>query len=177
MKPRILNSLVIGAALLNSCTAKNGLIPQTHCQTALAIATQTWEVNYYISKTSGGLNTQRKRSFQSNTLTNFNGEKPVDAVSVDDNGIGWAALPPRPTADEVDQQRDLQEQNDPPELQRSVNYQLRCENRTLKTDASTYREALRAIQAKQGVRVTYIGDRALKIEAQEPWRFQPTQIY
>lgn len=168
MKPRILNGFAIAAALLSfsSCAGQNGLIPKTQCQTAVAIATQTWEVNYYINKTSGGLNTQRMQSFQSNTTTNLNGEKPADAVSMDDNGIGWAALPPRPTADEVDQHRQTQEQNDPPQLQRSVEYQLRCESGTLQTDAATYREASRAIRAGQAVRVSYFVDQALKIEAQ-----------
>lgn len=169
MSLRIYSWLTLIAALLtlNSC----GIISQTRCNTAIAIATQTWEVEYYISKTSGGLNTQRTQSFQSNTLTNFNGEKPENAVSGDDNGIWWASLPPRPTADEVDQDRQSQERNDSPLLQRSVNYQLRCEAETLKTDAEMYREASRAIRAKQAVRVSYIGDRALKIEAREPEKF------
>ena len=150
----------------SSCARQNGLIPRTRCQTAVATATQTWEVNYYTSKASGGLNTQRSQPFQSNTTTNLNGEKPMNAVSVDDNGIGWAVLPPRPTADEVDQHRQAQEQSDPPQLQRSVEYQLRCENGTLQTDPLTSREASRAIRTGQVLRVTHIGDRALKIEAQ-----------
>jgi hypothetical protein len=179
MKPCILNRLAISAVFLalNGCSGKNGLIPQTRCDSAIAIATQTWEATYYISKTAGGLNTQRSQSFQSNTLTNVDGKQPDNAVSIDDNGIWWAALPPRPTADEVDQYRQTQEQNDPPQLQRSVEYQLRCENGTLKTDAPTYREASRAIRAGQIVRVSHLGDRALKIEAQEPRTFQPAQIY
>jgi hypothetical protein len=152
---------------LGSCSGQNGLIPQTRCQTAIAIATQTWEVNYYINKTSGGLNTQRIQPFQSNTITNLNGEKPVNAVSVDDDGVWWGAIPPRPTADEVDQRRDLQERNDSPQLQRSVTYQLQCENGMLSTDALTYREAARAIRAGQTVRVSYIGNHLMKIESRE----------
>jgi hypothetical protein len=169
MKPLILNWLAIGVAFLalTSCTGENGMMPQTLCNTAIAVATQTWEVEYYINKTSGGFNTQRKQAFQSNTLTNFNGERPVDAVSNDDNGTWWAALPPRPTADEVDQHRQTQEQNGSPLLQRSVNYQLRCENRVLQTDAETYREASRGIRAGQSMRVSYLGNRALKIKANE----------
>lgn len=169
MKLFTLSRFAIIAAFLalNGCTEKNRLIPTTQCNAAIAIATQTWEVNYYINKTSGGLNTQRKQAFQRNTLTNLNGEKPVDGVSSDDNGIWWAALPPRPTVDEMDQHRQLQEQNDPPLLQRSVDYQLRCEDRTLKTDALTYREAARTIRAGQTVHVSYVSDRALNIEAQE----------
>lgn len=153
--------------MLSSCAGQNGLIPQTRCKTAVAIATQTWTVNYYINKTSGGLNTQRIQTFQSNTITNLNGEKPVDAVSVDDNGVGWGAIPPRPTADEVDQRRDIQERNDPPQLQRSVTYQLQCENGTLSTDALTYREAARAIRSGQDVRASYIGNRLMKIESRD----------
>lgn len=167
MEPCILNRLAISAVFLalSGCSDQNRLVPQTRCNSAIAIATQTWEVVYYINKTAGGLNTQRSQSFQSNTLTNLNGTQPDNAVSVDDNGVWWAALPPRPSADEVDQYRQTQEQNDPPQLQRSVEYQLRCESRTLKTDALTYREASRTIRAGQIVRVSYVGDRALKIEA------------
>lgn len=142
-------------------------MPQTRCNATIAIATQTWQVDYYISKTSGGLNSRRTQSFQSNTVTNLNGEKPTTAVSVDDNGIWWAALPPRPTADEVDQHRDLQEQNDPPSLQRSVDYQLQCDETKLLTDAPLYREVSRAIRSRQVVTVSYLGNRALKVEAKE----------
>ncbi len=166
--PTLSRFAIIAAFLaLNGCTEKTRLIPTTQCNSAIAVATQTWEVNYYINKTSGGLNTQRKQAFQRNTLTNLNGERPVDGVSSDDNGIWWAALPSRPTADEVDQHRQLQEQNDPPLLQRAVDYQLRCENRVLKTDALTYREASRGIRSGQAIRVNYIGNQALEIEANE----------
>ncbi|NJK51541.1 MAG: hypothetical protein HC936_00100 [Leptolyngbyaceae cyanobacterium SU_3_3] len=166
MKPRILKWLAISVVLiLVSCTGEDRVIPQTRCKRAIAIATQTWEVDYYISKTSGGMNTQRTHAFQSNTLTNFNGEKPVDAVSgPDDNGVWWAALPPRPTADEVDQNRETQERNDPPLLERSIDYQLDCETGTLLTNALTYREAARSIRSGQAVSVTYLGNQALKIE-------------
>ncbi|MCY7274822.1 MAG: hypothetical protein LH702_14110 [Phormidesmis sp. CAN_BIN44] len=126
--------LAIGVAFLtlSSCTGENRIMPQTRCNAAIAVAAQTWEAAYHISKPSGGLNSRRTQSFQSNTLTNLNGEKPATAVSgPDDEGIWWAALPPRPTADEVDQHRDIQEHNDPPLLQRSVDYQLRCEEKIL----------------------------------------------
>ncbi|MBC6434987.1 hypothetical protein FM036_33905 [Nostoc sp. HG1] len=165
MKPRILNWLAIGIAFLPSCTGENGVMPQTRCNAAIAVATQIWQVDYYISKTSGGFNSRRTHSFQSNTLTNLNGEKPATAVSgQDDEGVWWAALPPRPTADEVDQHRDIQEQNDPPLLQRSVDYQLRCDETTLLTNALTYREVSRSVRAGQAVRVSYVGNRVLKIE-------------
>ena len=170
MKPRILLWFAISITFLTltSCTRENELIPQTRCKSAIAIATQTWEVDYYISKASGGSNAQRTHSFQSNTLTNLNGEKPVNAASgPDDNGIWWAALPPRPTADEVDQHRDIQERNDPPMLQRSVEYQLQCEERTLLTDALMYREVSRAVRSGQAARVSYLGNRALKVEPKE----------
>ena len=123
---QLLRRLSIGVALLlSSCTPSGQIISRTRCRTAIAIATQTWEVEYYISN-SGSLNSQRQ-AFQSNTLTNYNGEKPAAAASgPDDNGVWWAALPPRPTADEVDQYHQSQELNNPPRLQRSVNYQLRC---------------------------------------------------
>lgn len=168
MKTQILCWLLISVTLLtlSSCAAKEGLIPETVCETAIAIATQTWEVEYFISKTSGGENTRRLVPFQSNTLTNLNGEKPMGAASgPDDEGVWWAALPPRPTADEVDQYRQPGEFRDPPALQRSVNYQLRCQKGTLLTDAQTYREAARAIRAGNPVRVTYLFNRALKIQA------------
>jgi len=121
-------------------------------------------VDYYINKASGGSNNRRVQSFQSNTLTNLNGEKPINAASGPDNeGIWWLSLPPRPTADEVDQYRDIQERNDPPMLQRSVEYRLRCESGMLLTDALLYREVSRAIRTDQAVQVTYLGNRALKV--------------
>lgn len=166
IKPQILKCLAVSAAFLtfSSCAANNGIIPQTACHTATAIATQTWEVDYYINKASGGSNNRRVQSFQSNTLTNLNGEKPINAASGPDNeGIWWLSLPLRPTADEVDQYRDIQERNDPPMLQRSVEYQLRCESGMLLTDALMYREASRAIRTGQAVQVTYLGNRALKV--------------
>ena len=165
MNNRFLNRRVFCGAILliSGCS----MIPQTRCNTAVATATQTWEVLYYISKTSGGLNTQRTQPFQSNSITNMNGKKPTDAVSgPDDNGIWWGAIPPRPTADEVDLKRDIQEHNDPPQLQRSVEYQLQCEDRTLSTDALTYREAARAIRAGQEVRVSYLWNRVMNIKSQ-----------
>ena len=81
---------------------KMGSFHKLPVETAIATAPQTRKVEYYISKTSKGLNTQRIQSFQSNTIPNLDGEKLVDAVSVDDNGIGWADVPLRPAADEVD---------------------------------------------------------------------------
>lgn len=153
---------------LSSCTPKNEIVSKTHCTTAVAEATQTWEVEYYISKTSGGLNSRRTQQFQGNTLTNLNGTKPQGAASgPDDNGVWWAALPPRPNADEVDRNRQPQERNDPPLLQRSVNYQLRCEDGTLSTDAQTYREAARALRTGPTVLVSYSLNRALKVEDPE----------
>lgn len=166
IKPRILKWLAVSAAFLTFSCANNGIVPQTSCYTATAIATQTWEVDYYISKTSGGSNSRRTQSFQSNTLTNLNGEKPINAVSgPDDEGVWWTVIPPRPTADQVDQFRDIQERNDSPMLQRSVDYQLRCENGTLLTDALLYREVARAIRAGQAVRVTHLGNRALDLSS------------
>jgi hypothetical protein len=157
---------IVTLLTLTSCNSNNEIISTTQCQTAIAIATQTWEVEYYISKTSGGFNTRRTQPFQSNTLTNVNGVKPIDAVTgPDDEGVWWAALPPRPTADEVDQNRQVGEQRDSPLLQRSVKYQLRCQEKTLLTDALTYREASRAIRSGQTVNVSYIGNRALKIQS------------
>lgn len=151
--------------MLAGC-AETGIVRKTRCQTAIAEATQTWQIEYYISKTSGGINDTRVLPFQSNTLTNINGEKPPNAVSgPDDNGVWWAALPPRPTADEADQYRQSGERQDSPLLQRSVKYQLRCEDGLLLTDAQTYREASRALRARQAVQVSYWFDRVLKVEA------------
>ncbi|KAM3107325.1 hypothetical protein [Phormidesmis sp. 146-33] len=158
-------TIILLLLALSGCAENTELIPQTRCNRAVAIATQTWEVDYYISKTSGDMNTQRTHAFQSNTITNLNGEKPANAATgPDDNGIWWAALPPRPTADEVDQHRETQERNDPPMLQRSVDYHLRCETGMLLTDAQTYREAARAIRLRQSVSVTYLWNRVMKVK-------------
>jgi hypothetical protein len=171
VKSQILNRLTISFSLLilSGCSSPNSIFPQTHCGTAIAIATQTWEVNYYTNKTAGGLNAQRRQSFQSNRLINFNSEKPENAASgPDDTGIWWAALPPRPTIDEIDQHRELQEQNDPPRLQREVTYQLGCDKSRLSTNAQLYREAARAIHSRKKVRVSYFWNHVLSVEGLEP---------
>lgn len=167
MKIRIARWLTLSCACLSlsNCTPQNELISRTRCDTAIAEATQTWEVEYYISKTSGGLNSRRLESFASNRLRNLNGEQPAGAIpSPDANGVWWPALPPQPNADEVDARRRTGERNDPPALQRSVAYQLRCEDGTLLTDAPTYREAARAIRAGKTVQVSYSLNRVLKVE-------------
>lgn len=166
MKFQLSSLLMVGAScwMLGSCTPEGDPISKTPCHQATAIATQTWEVDYYINKTSGGANNQRTQTFEGNTLTNINGESPVGAkYGPDNDGIWWAALPTKPTADEVDANRQTGEQNDPPQLQKSVKYRLTCDVGELKTDAQTYREASRAFRAKQDILVSYTLDRALKI--------------
>ncbi|MBW4521679.1 MAG: hypothetical protein KME16_18520 [Scytolyngbya sp. HA4215-MV1] len=166
MKLQLSSLLLVGVScwVLGSCTPEGEPISKTPCHQATAIATQTWEVDYSLNKTSGGNNSQRTQSFESNTLTNINGDSPAGAkYGPDNDGVWWAGLPTKPTPDEVDANRKTGEQNDPPQLQKSVKYQLTCDVGELLTDAQTYREASRSFRAKQDVVVTYTLNRVLKI--------------
>lgn len=153
---------------LSGCTPSGDPIAQTSCNTALADATYTWRVEYFTSRSRGGPQGTRVEEFSSTRLRNQNGEKPGEAVTgPDDQGIWWPALPPRPSADEIDQHRQTGEFNDPPRLQRQVRYQLQCQDGTLAADDRTYREAARSIRARRSVQVNYTLGRVLEIQSAE----------
>jgi hypothetical protein len=71
---------------------------------ATALTTYTWQVKYAIDLANE--RSPRFETFATTSLLNRNGLKASGAVTgSDDQGLWWAALPPRPTVDEVEQRK------------------------------------------------------------------------
>jgi len=124
---------------------------------ATARTTYTWQVKYSLNPTSDKL--PRFETFDSTSLLNRNGLKPVGAVTgPDDRGLWWPALPPRPTVDEVEQRQRPQEKATTPELLKSVEYQISFglgnEKRTLPTNYQVYRQVVKAYPQRTPLALT-----------------------
>jgi hypothetical protein len=126
---------------------------------AMATVTYTWQVDY--ARSFDQRRTIRHERFESTTLVNRNGVEPQGAVTgPDDNGLWWPALPPRPTADQLEERkRQTIEQRTDPLLMRDVDYAITFDHdgqrRTLPTTRSVYREASRAYADQQGLELTF----------------------
>ncbi|MBD2100218.1 DUF1565 domain-containing protein [Leptolyngbya sp. FACHB-261] len=152
--------------LLASCTPRGELTSTTTCDAATALATYTWRVEYYTDRNSGKQNASRTEDFARISLLNRNAERPQGAVTgPDDEGVWWPELPPRPSAEVMDQELRAQEQHEPPSLQRSVDYRLSCTDGELSTDARTYRQAAKSLRAAETVQARYSLDRILALES------------
>ena len=144
----------LGVVLLCSCTSEDIGVSTSQCQAAVARASTTWEVKYYTHRTNPG--TQRTERFASTQLINRNGEPPTAAATgPDEQGIWWPAPPSRPTNDDVDRQRRAAEQNDPPTLQRRVDYILQCDEGDLTANENIYQQAAQAIRSGKAVQVRH----------------------
>jgi len=137
---------VLVAITLTSCSRIT-----TDQYEATARTTYTWQVKYSLNPTSDKL--PRFETFASTSLLNRNGLKPAGAVTgPDDRGLWWAALPPRPSVDEVEQRQRPQEKASTPELLKSVEYQISFgvgdERRTLPTNYQVYRQVVKAYPQK-----------------------------
>ncbi|MEM7716175.1 MAG: hypothetical protein AAF349_21810, partial [Cyanobacteria bacterium P01_A01_bin.68] len=109
----ILFSLLFSAAIAG-CTNVT-----TSQYEATALTTYTWQVKYANNLTTEP--SPRREEFATTSLLNRNGLKPSGAVTgPDDRGLWWAALPPRPTVDEVEQRQGSELQASRPELLKSV---------------------------------------------------------
>ncbi|MDX2098033.1 MAG: hypothetical protein SFW36_09685 [Leptolyngbyaceae cyanobacterium bins.59] len=152
---------------LSACTPSGDAVASTSCNTALALATYTWQVEYFTSR--GNPQGTRIKEFANTRLLNQNGKKPTDAVTgPDDKGVWWPALPPRPSADAMDAERQPGELYEPPRLQQTVRYTLQCTDGELGTDDATYRQAARTIRAGQSVEVNYTLGRVLNLKQAQP---------
>lgn len=139
---------VISAVLVTTLVGCTTLTTDRYEATALT--RYTWQVAY--STDPSHERGQRFETFASTTLLNRNGQKPVDAVTgPDDRGLWWAALPPRPTLDAIEQRQQAFEQPDTPQLIKQVDYRLRFQREgktvTLPTNDDVYREAIKATRA------------------------------
>ena len=126
---------------------------------ATATVTQTWRAEY--ARSFDRRQTIHMQTFESNSLVNRNGVRPEGAATgPDDNGLYWPPLPPRPTADELDdRKRETIEQRTDPAILREVDYAITFDyngqRRTLPTSRSVYREASRAFADQQALEVTF----------------------
>jgi hypothetical protein len=126
---------------------------------ATATVTYTWQVEY--AESFDQARTIRRERFDSNSLVNRNGIEPEAAVTgPDDQGLYWPALPPEPTADELeDRKKSSREKRTDPILLKDVDYAITFDydgqRRTLPTNKNVYREAARAFEQEQALELTY----------------------
>ena len=166
MKKNIFLTLItfLLALTLNSCTR---LIIDEY--QATATTTLTWRVEYYI-----GSNDKRSRweEFASASLENVNGERPAEAFGeADDKGLWWPKIPPKPTLDEIEDRQTRGEKHNPPQMLRQVEYFLSYRqgsgNVTLPTHYPVYRQAVKAAQSGQALKLILRADDKF-IEKAEP---------
>ncbi len=137
---------------------------------ATALTTYTWQVKYANNLTTEP--SPRLEEFATTSLLNRNGLKPSGAVTgPDDRGLWWAALPPRPTVDEVEQRQGSQQEASRPELLKSVKYEFIYsedgQQRTLPTNYDVYRQVVKAYPERTPLELTLgVGDNS--VEKAEP---------
>ncbi|NJL09238.1 MAG: hypothetical protein HC908_00405 [Calothrix sp. SM1_7_51] len=144
--------LLLFSAVITSCSNVT-----TSQYEATALTTYTWQVKYANNLASEPL--PRLSEFATTSLLNHNGLKPSGAVTgPDDRGLWWAALPPRPTVDEVEQRKGSQQEASTPELLKSVKYQLTygvgAQQRTLPTNYEVYRQVVKAYPSRTPLELT-----------------------
>lgn len=139
--------LVIG---LNSCSRL--IIDQYE---ATAVTTLTWRVEYYIGDPG---KRSRWEEFASASVENINGQRPPDAVGeMDDKGLWWPGIPPKPTLNEIEARQKTGEQRNPPELLREVDYAIAFDQggryTSIPTHYSVYRQAVKAYESGQSLQL------------------------
>ena len=116
------NFLLTPIAVLTALTVIGCSTVTTDQYEATALITYTWQVKYAIDLANEP--SPRFETFATTKLLNCNGLKPSGAVTGSDEGLWWAALPPRPTIDQVEQRKKPQEQASQPELLKAVDYKM-----------------------------------------------------
>jgi hypothetical protein len=126
---------------------------------ATATVTYTWQVEY--AESFDQARTIRREIFDSTSLVNRNGIEPDAAVTgPDDEGLWWPALPPEPTADELEnRKKSSREKRTDPILLKDVDYAITFDydgqRKTLPTNKNVYREAAKAFEQEQALELTY----------------------
>lgn len=139
---------------------------------ATATVTYTWQVEY--AQSFDKAQTIRQEKFASTSLVNRNGQKPDAAVTgPDDQGLWWPALPPRPTADELESgKKSPADQRSDPQLLKDVDYAITFDHdgqrRTLPTNERVYRTATQAYTDDQALELTYGPGNESAIAAAKP---------
>ncbi len=143
---------------------------------ATARTTYTWQVEYFVNQSNDNLT--RFETFASTSLLNRNGIKPDNAFTgPDDKGLWWAALPPRPTVDDIEQRQKLAQKPGTAQLIKSIDYQLSytADNtqKTLPTNYQVYRTVVKAYPQKPPLQLTLgINDNTVE-KAQLSNQFKP----
>jgi hypothetical protein len=113
---------------------------------ATATATYTWQVTY---RSAGGNpdrpSDYRIEKFSSVTLVNTNGWRPEGALTQDETGNWWPALPPKPTVYDIEGRQKNDEQAEPPELIKSVAYAVQFDQAGQRVDLPTNYEVYRQV--------------------------------
>lgn len=149
---------------LTGCDRRGNLVSETRCSSAIAEVTNTWRVTYYTNRTHLNPNNVRVEEFGKTQLTNRNGEKPVNAASgPNEDGVWFPALPPEPTPEEIENQRQFGERYNPPELNRNVKFTLQCTVGDLAADGAIYRQAIVALRVSRNFRVSYSMGQVLQV--------------
>jgi hypothetical protein len=136
---------------------------------ATALTNYTWHVQYFLSQNE---KLPRSETFASREALNLNGQKPSGAVGyMDEKGLWWPPLPPRPTLDEISQRARPSEQHSRPELLRTVKYHLSYQQNgekvKLPTNYSVYRQAVKASKLGRSLKLT-LGIHNRSVEKAEP---------
>ena len=127
---------------------------------AAALVTYTWQVEYRPRRMSPDRpRTGRQEKFASASLLNRNGVQPEGAVTgPDDQGLWWPAIPPRPTADELEDRLQERERFEPPQLLKSTQYEITYQNNgesvTLPTKHALYRTVIKAYGNGRSLKLT-----------------------
>ena len=138
-----------------------------------ALVTYTWQVEYRPRRANPDRpRTGRQEKFASVSLLNRNGLQPDEAVTgPDDQGLWWPAVPPRPTADELEERLQAQERFEPPQLLKSVQYEITYQSNgesvTLPTKHALYRKVVKAYANRHSIKLT-LGPNNGSIQKVEP---------
>ena len=124
---------------------------------ATAQTNYIWQIEYFVNQSNDNLT--YFETFATTSLLNRNGIKPENAVTgPDDKGLWWAALPPRPTVDEIEQRQKVSYKPGSPQLIKSVDYQLSysvgTKVKTLPTNYQVYRQVVKAYPQKSPLQLT-----------------------
>ncbi|MDX2215331.1 MAG: hypothetical protein SFY66_18860 [Oculatellaceae cyanobacterium bins.114] len=139
---------------------------------ATALTTYTWQVDYTTTVGGGDDRPPRIEEFESTSLLNRNGQPPDGAVTgPDDQGLWWAELPPRPSLEEMEAQKQASERFGTPRLNKSVDYSLTFdkagETVTLPTNYSVYSQIARLYPDQPPLELT-LGVEESSVEKAEP---------
>jgi hypothetical protein len=143
-------------AVLTTLTLTSCSTLTTNQYEATALTSYTWQVK--VADDLAKENLARFETFATTSLLNRNGLKPSGAVTgPDDKGLWWPALPPRPSVDEVEQRKKLQQASNP-ELLKTVKYELNYrvgeQQRTLPTNYEVYRQVVKAYPSRTPLQLT-----------------------